>query len=383
MKYLTDIYVLTKKSITNSPLTSMFLIIGLVMSMLIISIGVSFVAEHINAQEQREEIQPPNGSLYSISYQGKKNFDCISELFKGIRNNTGIIINGIMVHMDESEVNEYVPVSAEWFVKDTEWHYPLSEGRYYTVEEVAQGDKVVLIGKELRKYTYKEKETEYIDIEGEKYRVIGIVGLGEELSSWDARIFMPCTVLPQHTFDEIIGSGYMSFIMYNYEGEFTVDEQYVEKNADLMFGECELLFEGEIESGDMLENLANSNEMIYTIAIVGYIATLVYAVNIAVFWLEKRKKEIAIRKAVGYKNSHIIKLLIMEMLGYSFLSCIIALIVQGGLKMIMDTVAGYTLKIYTLNIVIGVAMVLITTLITSILPIRKMLKIQPIVALKK
>ena len=51
-----------------------------------------------------------------------------------------------------------------------------------------------------------------------------------------------------------------------------------------------------------MENLVISPDKIYIIALVGYIVSMIYAVNIVIFWIEKRKYEIGLRKALGYKN---------------------------------------------------------------------------------
>ena len=382
MRYIVNIYNATKKCIKNSPLTSVFLIFGLILSMLTISIGVSFVAEHMNVQKERDEQQPPNGQQYSIQWQEKIETDVFNKLFDGIRNDTGIIVNGLTVHLDEGEVNTYTSVSAEWFTSDGSWHYPILEGRYYTEEEIDKGEYVALIGKGLREYTYEEDGKEYISIEGEKYQVVGIVGTRQEISSWDRRLFIPCTALPERLAEGVSAVGF-NFIMYNEASDFDMDVDVIIENSKKIASDANFLSYGAIESGDVAAQLAGSNEMIYTIAAVGYLVSLVYAINIAAFWIAKRKKEIATRKAVGYKNREIVKLLVMEMLGYSTVSCVMAIGIQYILKLAMDTLAGYSLNIYLSNIIIGVVMILLTTMITTLLPIRKMLKIQPIEAMKK
>ena len=383
MNYIKTIYEMTKKRIMNTPLTSAFLVIGLVLSMLTISVGVSFIAEHMKAQYDKENAQPPNGQQYDLMWSDVNEFNSIEDIFSGIRQHTGVIINGLMVHIDESQVNTYSSVSAEWFTQDEGWHYPLSEGRYYTKDEVASGKKVVLVGKYYKEYIYEENGNEYIDIENEKYQVLGIVGFGEQMSLWDSRVFMPCTSLPQSIMDECFIYCDINYILYNYDGSFVSDEEKIQENAENMFDGSDIAYLGEIQSGNMMEDLMNSQDMIYTIAIVGYLVSLVYAINIVVFWMEKRKREIGIRKALGYTNRDITKLLLAEMLGFSVISFVMAILIQFVLKIFMGSLAGYTLQIYVANIVIGLIMILLTAVVTSILPVRKMLKIQPVEALKK
>ncbi len=380
---LSYIYEIVKKRIKDTPLTSAFLILGLTLSMLLISMVVSFVSQYMIAKQEKENAIPPNGKQYILSWEHGKSFDTYNDIFAGIREGTGIIVNGIMVHLDDREVNTFSQVSGEWFTRDDEWHYPLSEGRYYTAKEIEEGKKVVLIGKNYKENVYNEDGKDYIDIEKEKYEVIGIVGIKGELSLWDSRIFMPCTAIPKTTDFGNSGTHYISFIMHNKDDGFSKDEEVILKNAIKILGESSFDYIGEIESEDLAGGLINIEDVIFSVAILGYIVSLVYSINIVVFWIENRRKEIGVRKAVGYTNKDIAKLLIAEMIGLCLASCVVALIIQFILWILCGSLLGYNLKIYVSNIVIGLAMVLITSLLISILPVLKMLKIQAVEVLRK
>jgi len=383
MNVFKNMFEMTKRRIVQTPTTAIFLILGLALSMLMISMGTSFVAEHLYAESEKENAKPPNGRQYDMVWSGDKTFEQIGECFQGIRKKTGVIVNGLMVHIDESEVNTYAPVSAEWFVEDNNWHYPVSEGKYFTKEQIENKEKVVLIGKTYKEYTYKENNKTYINIEKEKYQVLGIVGTSEQISLWDSRIFMPCTVLPAKVIKEMSEYHYMTFILYNENRNFKKDEDVIQRNIKKLFSDPKVSFQGKIESGDMAENLINNPDMIYTIAIVGYLVSLIYAINIVVFWMEKRKYEIGIRKALGYKNRDIIGIILSEMQGFSIISCVVAVAIQFIGSVIFGTIANYTLHIYLPNVIVGIVVVFFTTFITSIWPIRKALRIQPIEILRK
>ena len=99
--------------------------------------------------------------------------------------------------------------------------------------------------------------------------------------------------------------------------------------------------------------------------------------------MEKRKYEIGIRKALGYKNRDIIGIILSEMQGFSIISCVVAVAIQFIGSVIFGTIANYTLHIYLPNVIVGIVVVFFTTFITSIWPIRKALRIQPIEILRK
>ena len=194
---------------------------------------------------------------------------------------------------------------------------------------------------------------------------------------------MPATSLPNKVKQQIFSGGPVNFVIYNYGGNLLLDENQISSNAFYLFQESEVTYIGQLETEDTVSALATSGDMIFIIAIVGYFVSLVYAINIVVFWMEKRKKEIAVRKALGYKNRDIVGLLMAEMIGLSAISSLVAVVVQGVMKMFMNSIGGYTLQIYVSNIVVGLAMVLLTSVITSLMPVRKILKIQPVEAIKR
>ena len=54
--------------------------------------------------------------------------------------------------------------------------YPIVNGRYPTKEELLTGEKVVVLGQELRKLTERKNGNDYIVLCGDEYRVTGYLG---------------------------------------------------------------------------------------------------------------------------------------------------------------------------------------------------------------
>ena len=49
-----------------------------------------------------------------------------------------------------------------YFKNDDVWHYPLVSGKYFTADDVKNGNKVVLIGSSLDEYSYKKNNEKYL-----------------------------------------------------------------------------------------------------------------------------------------------------------------------------------------------------------------------------
>lgn len=386
MKYLSEIVKMTIKRMRQSTMTSVFLIIGLTLSMLMISIGISFSFEYIYAGQSKNNFMPPNGELYTISGESDEQLtpDHIEKMLQGIREETGVIFNGIMLHPDLAEINTFNSVSAEYFTRDDGWHYPLISGRYYTAKEIRDRKNVVLIGKTLKKYLKEKDDKQYINIYGEEYEVLGVIGFKGKSSLWDNRICIPVTALPEIAFEDmVLEGGTINFIMYNEKGTTKKDKVVIAKNGKTIDSGFHIKDQGKIETENMVSELAQSQDPIYILAIMGYVVTIIYAINIVIFWLQKRRYEIGIRKAFGYTDGNIAKLIIGEMIGISFLAAAIALLLQAVLSIIIGRVSKYTFTLFLPNIILALAVVLFTALITSVLPIKRALKIPPASILKE
>lgn len=371
--------------IKREPTTSFFLIIGFALAMLMVSMGTSYVTELVRASDDKKNYAPPNGYQLVMDLcsdeKSKMDIEAIMKMFEKTKEETGIMVNDVMVNLDSAKVHQFFSVSAEWFKSDDVWHYPLAEGRYYTKEEILAKEKVVLIGKALQKYAKKENGETYIGIEGTDYKVLGIVGFKDKDSLWDSRVFMPVSSLPEKAL-EPIETGSFQYIIYN-------EEDVVEENIALLKDALKEKFEnvvienaGKIEMDNVATQIVTSPDNILLLGVLGYLVAIVYAINIVALWMEKRRKEMGVRKAFGYSNGSIAKLILCEMAGITFLGCVLGLGIQFLLKIFVSRIFDYDLTIYLSNVLISIGIVAVTTVLTSIWPIIKTMKIQPVEIVK-
>lgn len=372
--------------IKQSPLLSALLIFGLVTSILLISLGTSFVSNLYYSDKAKSQYNPQKAKVYDITYSALKSSDSsvMNKLFSKIDNDTGLFINNLLLHTDASEVNAYNKVSGEYFTNNNVWHYPLISGSYYTAEDVKKGNKVVVLGSKLLKETYERNGNKYIEIEEEEYLIKGVIGIPNEKSSWDNRIIMPCTSMPKNYFENNLQRDLedISFVIYNEKGEYSQDIKQINAEGKKLFDNFTLDYLGELQDDNSLKIVVENPDFLLFVALIGYIITIIFAINITVFWIEKRKYEISVRKAFGFTNGSIMKMIFKEMIGFAIISFIIAIIVQFLIGLAVGSIANYTLKLYLPNLVIGLFVVLVTALITTLIPAIKAIKVEPAEALK-
>ena len=212
----------------------------------------------------------------------------------------------------------------------------------------------------------------------------GVIGIPNEESSWDNRIIMPCTSMPKNYFKNNLQRDLedISFVIYNEKGEYSQDIKQINAEGKKLFDNFTLDYLGELQDDNSLKVVVENPDFLLFVALIGYIITIIFAINITVFWIEKRKYEISVRKAFGFTNGSIMKMIFKEMIGFAIISFIIAIIVQFLLGLIVGSIANYTLKLYLPNLVIGLFVVLVTALVTTLIPAIKAIKVEPAEALK-
>ena len=372
MNLIRNIVRLTANRYKNARFSTVFLTITLILSMFVISVATSFVAQILQAQDAKKKAMPPNGMAVNFYCEGEEEFniDALKNMLSEAKSRQGVMIHQVLIHIDKDDVGSYVPVSAQYLGADGQWQYPITQGRSYTKQEICQGKKVVLIGKSLRHLVEKKNGKSYLSLGKQQYEVLGEVGVKNQSSLWDNRLFVPATALPKDVENQLHQLNMVSMIVYSQGQKQMKTLTYDEPQA--------------IETGDVLKDLSNSQNRIFPLAVMGYLLSLLYSINIMYFWLGKRRYEIGVRKAFGFTNKKILALVMEKIFGILFIAWIVTMVIQWIIKMCVGTIfTQYTLSLYKENILIGGFIVIFTTCMVALTSIRKILKISPAIILKE
>lgn len=374
---------LLTKQIKSHPLSTLFLMLGYIVSILMSSFGASNLAELKQISLERTEGAPKNALVINILLNNKYEYDKILNIFNDISLDSSMIFTDMTTFIDASNEEQIFPISSELFYSNPDWHYPLYSGRFYTADEIMHGDKIALLGKSLKKYTYKVKNKEYIKISSEEYEVVGYVGKEGKVTPWDDRIFIPLTALPAMQKSNIESTGSLQFILHNKKEQPVNDYEKI-KNKVLSINKNAFVDIKELEaSDDTIANLLGNSDDLITLTLLIYFIAVINSIALTTLWINDRKFEIGVRKAFGHTNYNISLLLFMEVLSITFVSCCISLLIQAILNIFVSNILGYTIRIYLLNFIQAIFITFITAFITSLSPIVKSLKIQPIELLKR
>lgn len=370
------------KQIKSHPILVSFFIFGYSISILMLSVSTSNMVTMKNLILEQSNGISNNSVNVGIQYSKDINFDDMNTFFKDISPNSKVRFENIATYFDTESDKEQYPIISEYFINQPGWKVPIIKGRYYTSKEILQSNKVALIGKDLKRYIHIENGVEKITMGGETFDLIGIVGDENRNTAWDSTIFMPITAIPNMNKVSYFNFQRQKVVLTSGENRQFQDLENIKSNIALE-DENATVYVTEVE-GDtkIFLNLVSMNSEFIMIAVVVIILSIANMMNLTSFWIRDRKGEIAIRKAFGISNFNISMLLFSELLSITLVTAVSCIVSQYILSFLVKNVFGYYIIIYKENYAIAILVSLGVASITSIIPILKALKIQPIEALR-
>lgn len=188
---------------------------------------------------------------------------------------------------------------------------PLISGRYFTEEEVGSDEKKAMIGQRFVKDTYDEGGSQYIDILGEKFEVVGVLG-SAQATRMDSMKWIPMAAAA-----ELAGT----------EGGYIVDGKTgaaVDNNADLLRqvmetdwtkeADVSYVYTGDgerVEDPGYAERNRNVVEKIYMAIIFSFVLNMVLA---GTYWAGHMTQRIQVEKMLGFSSPKILLSVLTEYL---------------------------------------------------------------------
>ena len=133
---------------------------------------------------------------------------------------------------------------------------------------------------------------------------------------------------------------------------------------------------------DIVTSILSRPSMQVSLSVLVYIFSIINCINLTSYWINKRRYEIGVRKAFGQTNFDIIYLLFKEMLIISVFSYILSLIIQLFLKLFFTEIIGMQIEISVTHFLTSAFFVLLSSVLTVIIPALKSIKMQPVDAMK-
>lgn len=295
-------------------------------------------------------------------------------------------VEGNIIFKDYSNLtfdNSFDSTCADIYIRYSET--PLEElesGRYPTIKEIENGDKLIVIGRAWLPFVTKNGDEMYIGINGENYKVTGVLEdniLGEE----DKRIYMFFNSMSKKGKNNVIET--MHFvpcdIVYRSRIETEGTDVILDKWLKDELPETDWAIQEVQKEED--NQVAGITEMILEIN--KYMAMLIYAFGVvscffvARIWSKRRTKELMIRMALGESKSRLgrsfcLNLVVIQMIGTITAFVIISITVA---------LENISFRFWTINMKGLLIQVILIFVITVIMPLVQLRSLSPAQGLQK
>jgi len=271
----------------------------------------------------------------------------------------------------------------------------VEKGRFFTKEEEVGNARVVVLGSKIAEEIFGEEDPigKRIKIKKINFNVIGVLKEkgGSLIQNQDNDLFIPISTAQ----NIILGINHINFIRMKIDDVGNIDKT-IEIVRDVLRDSHDIKDYKENDftitsTAQALETISLITDALrFFLAAVAAISLVVGGfgiMNIMLATVQERTKEIGLRKAVGAKNSEIVKQFLIEAITITFISGIIGIII-GSLVLILISIAvnafdyNWKLIISPLSIFLGCGFSIMIGLIFGISPARKAASLNAIESLR-
>lgn len=336
--------------------STMFLILGLSIGMIVFSLGVSYV-DAINGKNNIGQLSEKNYKTYTISSSTRYT----RELIEGLKN----CINSeqLMITVNEKYNNKKIAVKGityenDYFLKD------ITEAKFND-----KNSKEAIVGKGLKNLVYKDSG-DFIKLGDTEFKVVGYLDSNSE----SYNIYIPLEKFIDLYGEESILDKYSTFISSSLNSEKILNDINSVINED--------------EQAHEYDNSIVTNYSDNILGVLSKIILVVASINIINFtllWIDNRKKEIAIYKTFGAQKKDIAEMLFKEIFSLSLIAIIVTIDVQIIINYILNRFSsiGLYMSISYINIYYSLIIAIVLSLIATIPSYIESIKIEPAVILKE
>lgn len=360
----------------NNPSTFIFFLIGNFIAIFTISIGISSIEQmKILASEKNDGI-PTNTRQISVNLNKKIKKEDIVKVIDKIPNYCSAKIINNYTYIDGADKRIGHPMIILANDKNIEEEIPVYKGNF-----ISKDNKEVLIGLDLEKFCYESDGKKKIDIYGENYDVVGIMGYKNKDSKWSNRIVLNFKYTPNKNMSQIESGSFIVQIESDRNDIDIISEKFQKEISE--YGVNPTINIEQISYKDeTYSNILGSNSFLFKMILMVYVFSIINLIFISVKWIETIYNEVGIMKACGMSNFFIIRRIFIEMFIISLISTILAILIQYFISEIIKEIDTLYFYISSKNIIIAIVVSIITTIVTLIGPIIRIMRETPIKLLK-
>ena len=261
----------------------------------------------------------------------------------------------------------------------------IGEGRFINDTDVSYERPVIVLADDLKETLFGNADAigKTVEMQGKKFTVVGVEENTKPLYS---AIVAEKSYIPITTALQIFPSAHVEEISITVDDSKKVDK-VAEKAVGLLsqkYGDKSVKIMNlseEIQNADTIMSIFTL--VVGAIAIISLLVGGIGIMNIMLVTVRERTKEIGVRKALGAKNSHILKQFLMEAMSYGLLGSLLGVLLGVGVTFLAGALIDLNTKISIWAIVLSVCFATGTGIVFGIMPALKASKLDPVQALRQ
>ena len=245
--------------------------------------------------------------------------------------------------------------------------YPMISGYIPGDDTNDIGENVVALGREKYKYAYEKDGNKYVTLDGEQYRVSGVIG-SDNSDYWDYSVVFNINCMAHNTLNNIGKNE--QYVVEIYSNSCNVTDSYKIFSQNILKEDsmCNIVAYQKENTGESTINTTLSRKNIKTNIMV-YIFCLLNCIIISMFLLIQQKKELAIKKIFGYSNIRILAGMALQIVALMLVALVLFIILYSGYQLYIYKTTGMVMRFNMTSVIAISVLFLITLLITMIYPI--------------
>ncbi|GFZ31737.1 hypothetical protein CSC2_22630 [Clostridium zeae] len=356
--------------IRNSKFCFVIIFLGFFISMIALSIGTSIIS-----QINKITNDYSNGSFkyvkrVNLSFKDSYQISDLTSLFEKDFINSDIAVEFVPI---QTENYETIIVTGILSKDKYLWTPPMEKGEFLGNKV---NDRVAVVGRKV----FNGVENNELTIEGKKYKIVGTFGKKEE-SAINREVFVPINYIPEILGKRLNPKVFQFVVKANINPKVEIDkfnEDFLNQypNAVISVDKDERIDKAR---GDLIRMYKpNLNDVIKMLFI-----SILNTINISYFWIHSRKKEIALRKAIGSSNQAIYILILKEIIFICTLASGTAFVFLAAITRVSTKIFSYEINLSLSGFVFSIIVSLLTCLITALVPSLIAFKVEPAVVIKE
>ncbi len=268
--------------------------------------------------------------------------------------------------------------------------FPTSEGRYFTYEEMANSERIAVIGSDVRDNLFESVDPigKAIRIKQQDFIVVGLL-IKKGQVGWrnqDDQIIIPLTTAQKRVF----GTDYLTGITVKVLNGQLMNQTFLQVEK-LLRRQHRLLRNQDNDftirnQADIISTFQETNKtfglLLAFIAGVSLFVGGIGIMNIMLVSVTERTREIGIRKALGARKKDILLQFLIESITLSLSGGIIGILMGISLSYVLSTWANWNTMVSLISIILSFGFATLVGLFFGIYPARKASLLDPIIALR-